>query len=83
MPRSVNNLNAASDGQYFPSGQSLVDGNRVQSLVGMVELFAITRPNSRGAGLNDAGREEYADPVENRCDRRSIRCEFRVNAARP
>src|ERR1700722_3230425 len=40
MPRSMNNFNAASDGQYFPSGQRLIDGYRPQSVVGMVEQLA-------------------------------------------
>src|SRR5580692_13187359 len=40
MPRSMNHFDAASDGQYFPGGQRLVDGNRLQSLVGMEEQLA-------------------------------------------
>src|SRR5215471_7008813 len=37
MPGSRNNLDAAGDGQYFPSGQWLVDSDRLQSLLGMEE----------------------------------------------
>jgi hypothetical protein len=37
----MNNFEAASDGQYFPSGQRLIDGNRFQSLVGMEEQVAL------------------------------------------
>jgi hypothetical protein len=44
MPRSMNNFDVASDGQYFPSDQRLVDGYRLQSLVGMVELLAQHSP---------------------------------------
>ncbi len=40
MPRRMNNVDAASEGQYFPSGQRLVDGNRLHSLVGMEEQLA-------------------------------------------
>src|SRR5215475_7820419 len=44
MPRSMNDFDPASDEQYFPSGQRLVDGNRLQSLVGMVEQLAQHSP---------------------------------------
>jgi hypothetical protein len=37
MSRSMNHFEAASDGKYFASSQGLVDGNRLQSLTGMVE----------------------------------------------
>src|SRR6516162_2406547 len=40
MPRSMDDFDTASDGQYFPISQRLVDGNRLQSLVGMVEQLA-------------------------------------------
>jgi hypothetical protein len=33
----MNNFDTASDWQYFPSGQGLVDGDRLQSLVRMEE----------------------------------------------
>ena len=36
----MNNFDAASDGQHFPSGQRLIDGYRPQSVVGMVEQLA-------------------------------------------
>jgi hypothetical protein len=40
----VNNFDAASDGQHFPNGQWLVDGDRLQSLVGMEEQLAHHSP---------------------------------------
>jgi hypothetical protein len=33
----MNHFDAPSDGQYFPSGQGLVDGNWIQSLIGVEE----------------------------------------------
>jgi len=44
MPGSVNGSDAASDGQYCPRGQRLDDGNRVQSLLGMLEQVAQNLP---------------------------------------
>jgi hypothetical protein len=44
----MNNFNAASYGQYFPGGQTLVDGYRLQSLVGMVEQLAQPSPQQTG-----------------------------------
>ena len=49
MPRSMNNLDAAGDGQYFPRGQRLVNGNRLHSLVGMEKRVHIARRNRPGA----------------------------------
>jgi hypothetical protein len=40
MPRSMNNFDTAGDGHYVPSGQWLVDGDRLQSLLGMEEQLA-------------------------------------------
>src|SRR5262245_38753537 len=40
MPGSMNNFDAASDGQYFSRCQGVVDGNRLQSFVGIEEKFA-------------------------------------------
>jgi hypothetical protein len=37
MPWNMNYIETACDGQYFPWDQRLVNGNRVQSLVGMEE----------------------------------------------
>src|SRR5215469_11755081 len=44
MPGNMNYFEATRDGQYFPRVQSLVDGNRIQSLVGMVEQVAQNSP---------------------------------------
>jgi hypothetical protein len=44
----MNNFDAAGDGQYFPRGQGLVDGNRLQSLVGMEEKIAHHAPQQTG-----------------------------------
>src|SRR5215469_17282878 len=37
MPGDMNYFEASRDRQYIPRGQRLVDGNRVQALVGMEE----------------------------------------------
>jgi hypothetical protein len=44
VPGGVNYFDAAGDGQYFPIGQRLVDGDRLQSLVGMKEQLAHHAP---------------------------------------
>src|SRR5215469_13130486 len=44
MPRCMNDIEAASDGQYFPRDQRLVDGNRVHSPIGRVEQFTQHSP---------------------------------------
>src|SRR5262249_6392231 len=44
MPGDMNYFDAACDGQYFPWGQRLVDGDRRESLVGMEEQLAQYSP---------------------------------------
>jgi hypothetical protein len=44
MPGNMNDFDTASDGQYFSSGQRLVDGNRLHLFVGMVEQPAQHSP---------------------------------------
>ena len=44
MPGNMNYFEATRNGQYFPRVQSLVDGNRIQSLVGMEEQVTQDSP---------------------------------------
>src|ERR1700733_291874 len=44
MPGSMNDFDAAGDRQYFPIGQRLDDGNRLQSFVWMEEQLAQHAP---------------------------------------
>jgi hypothetical protein len=48
MAKRMNNLEAPGDGQYFPRGQGLVDGNRLHSLVGMEKQLAHHLPEETG-----------------------------------
>src|SRR5215831_5893008 len=44
MPGDMNYFEATCDGQCFPRGQRVVDGNGVQSLLGMEEQVAQDSP---------------------------------------
>src|SRR5579872_2098603 len=48
MSGTMNNLDAAGDGQCFPGDQSLVDGHRLQALIGMIEQLAQHSPQQPG-----------------------------------